>query len=305
MIFKPREYQEQIRNFALEHSRCNIFAGMGMGKTTSALDTFDALQFFGEAKHALILAPRRVALLTWPGEVAKWRESFGHLPMTVAIGSPAARIEALKKRAAVTTINYDNLPWLVETLGEHWFFDTVIADESTNLKGLRVSLHKSKTGKTVMRGQGSVRARAIAKVAHKKVRRWVNLTGSPAPNGLQDLWGQMWFVDGGRRLGSSFSAFEDRFFRQIPNSGGYGVRLELLPHAAPLIHDKIRDVSITVDPKDWFDIQAPIERLVEVELPPAARSAYDAMEQELFAEVFSARPSFAEKSDLDEEKSVV
>lgn len=285
MRFCPRVYQELIRNYALDRPRCNIFAGMGMGKTTAAIDLFDTLHTFGEARHALVLAPRRVAVSTWPGEIAKWRESFGHLNINAAIGSPAQRIEALKRRGHITTINYDNLPWLVDVLGDHWYFDTVLADESTHLKGLRISLQTHKLSrKEFIRGQGSSRAKAIAKVAHKRVRRWHNWTGSPAPNGLQDLWGQNWFVDGGARLGASFSDFSDRYFESIPN-GDFGSRLVLRPFAEEQIHARIKDVCITVDPRDYFDIDAVIERPVYVDLPPKVRRVYDDMERELFAEV--------------------
>lgn len=283
MEFTPRPYQHLIRDFALEHERCNIFAGMGMGKTGAALDVFDTLRMLGEAKRTLVLAPKRVALSTWPDEVAKWGGSFGHLTVAAAIGTPAQRLAALRSNADITTINYENIPWLIETLGADWPFDTVIADESTRLKNLRVSLQTSKLGKQFLRAEAS-RAKGLAKLAHTKVRRWINLTGSPSPNGLQDLWGQMWFVDGGQRLGRSFSAFEARYFHNIPTPDGYG-RIELRAGADTLIHEAIRDKCITVEAKDWFDIKQPIDRTILVKLPPKARAIYDAMEDEMFAEI--------------------
>lgn len=284
MKFTPRPYQRIIGDFIADHPRCNVFAGMGMGKTTSTIAAFDTLRLFGEAKRLLVIAPKRVARGTWPAEIQKWRESFGHLKIAAAIGTQEQRIAALKSGADIVTINYDNLEWLVEIVGEHWPWDMVASDESTRLKGLRISLQTSKAGKDFTKGQGATRAKALSQVAFRKVRRWVNLTGSPAPNGVVDLWGQMWFVDGGQRLGTSFTAFENRWFRSRPNADGYR-QIEPLPFAQAQIQAAIRDVCITVDPRDWFDIKDPIESVIKVPLPPKARRAYEQMEREFFAEV--------------------
>jgi SNF2 family DNA or RNA helicase len=284
MIFTPRPFQKIIGDFVFDHERCNVWAGMGMGKTSESISIFDALRMFGEAKRLLVIAPKRVAVGTWPNEITKWRESFGHLTIAAAIGTPDQRIAALRQRADIVCINYDNLEWLIETVGIHWPWDMVVADEATRLKGLRITLQTSKTGKEFIKGQGSVRAKALAQVAFKKVRRWVNLTGSPAPNGIQDLWGQQWFVDGGRRLGSSFTSFTNRWFRTVPGSDGY-TRIEPLAFAQKQVEDAIRDCTITIEAKDWFDIKAPVERVILVDLPAKARAAYDDMESKLFAEI--------------------
>lgn len=281
MIYTPRAYQDLMIDFMLRNLRCNVFAGMGMGKTSASIYAFDAMRMFGEARRGLILAPKRVARNTWPKEIEKWRESFGHLKIVPAIGTEAQRIEALRAKSDIVAINYDNLEWLMQVMGDYWDFDTVFADEATRLKGLRVTLQTSKRGNEFINGQGSVRARAISKVAHTKIRRWINLTGSPAPNGLQDLWGLMWFVDRGQRLGISFSGFEERFFTSIRNDSGYS-KLIPLASSQKFIEDMIRDVCITVDPKDWFDIKDPLETIVPITLPAKARRAYDEIEKQLF-----------------------
>lgn len=286
MLYKPRAYQELMIDFMLKNLRCNVLASMGTGKTSSSLYAFDAMRLFGEAKRGLIVAPKRVARSTWPKEIDKW-EDFQHLKIVPCIGTEAQRLNALRSKCDLMTINYENLEWLVEVMGEAWDFDTVFADEASRLKGLRVSLETSKKGKQYLSGQGSVRAKAIARVAHTKVRRWINLTGSPAPNGLQDLWGIQWFIDAGKRLGMTYGGFEDRFFQKLPGAEGYS-RTVPLASSDKLIQDLIRDCCITVDAKDWFDIKAPIERNVMIELPPKARRVYDDMERELFAELESA-----------------
>lgn len=143
--------------------------------------------------------------------------------------------------------------------------------------------HKDGTlGKEFITGQGAKRAKALAHIAHKHVKRWVNLTGSPAPNGLVDVWGSMWFVDGGFRLGNSFDAFSQRWFRMVPGSDKQQQRIEPIPFAQDQIQRLLAQVSITVDAKDWFDIKVPVERHIMVDLPPKARKMYDEMQQALF-----------------------
>lgn len=284
MIFTPRPYQRLIENFGLTNRRGNIYASPGMGKTSAAYSIFDAKRMMGESSRALVLAPKRVALSAWPRERDKWAESFGHLTVAAAIGTPDQRLAALRSNPDILSINYENIEWLIDQYGENWPFDTVFADESTRLKGLRVSLQVSKNGKEFINGQGSSRAKALAEVAHKRVRNWYNMTGSPAPNGVVDVWGQQWFVDGGRRLGNSFTAFSQRWFRSVPGSDGYS-NIEPLPHAQHEIEQLLAETSIVVDAKDWFPLEEVIEREVYIDLPPAARRQYREMEKEFFTEI--------------------
>lgn len=284
MKFKPRPYQTEIINFVVDNKRCNVFASMGAGKSAASIEAFSVLKLLGEANRLLILAPKRVATGSWPDELVNWSESFGHLSIAVAVGTPAERMAALMSKSDIVAINYDTLEWLIEVWGPHWDFDMVVADEATRLKGTRVSIQTSKTGKQFLTGQGSSRGKALARVAHTRVTRWVNLTGSPAPNGVQDLWGIMYFVDMGRRLGSSFTAFSNRWFRQVPGTDGYS-RIEPMPFSQSQIEDAIRDVSITIDARKFFNVKEPVEHIVKVKLPPKARKHYIEMEKELFTEI--------------------
>jgi SNF2 family DNA or RNA helicase len=175
----------------------------------------------------------------------------------------------LARDSAIKTCNYENIGWLVDKLGEKWPFGTVVADESTRLKSFRLG------------GKGGRRARSIAKIAHTRIDRWINLTGTPSPNGLADLWGQSWFLDAGHRLGRTFTAFTQRWFRQ----GFNGFGLEALPFAQEQIETALRDLHITVDPRDHFDIDEPIVNVVRVELPAKARAFYRDMEKRMFMEL--------------------
>lgn len=286
--YTPRPYQPAITNHILKNKRCNVFAGMGVGKTPATLQAISDLLLFGLSRRVLILAPKRVAQSTWPGEIAAFRSSFGHLRMAVAVGTDAQRRAAVESGAEIVTINYDNLLWLIENYGATWDFDTVIADEASRLKGARVSLQKSKTGKEFVNGQGAKRAKALARVAFTRVNRWVNLTGTPAPNGLQDLWALCFFVDSGRRLGSSFTAFSHRWFRPRPGSEQRQQIIEPLPFADEQIRGAIRDITIAIEAKDHFDLPPLIENVIHVDLPAAARKLYKQMENEMFAELSTA-----------------
>ena len=254
-----------MRDFVLANPRCALFASMGSGKTRAVLEALHVLDLI-EPGPALVVAPLRVAASVWPEEARKWG-----LPEVVPIvGTAAERAVAMRRTAQVYSINYENVPWLVkecEASGA-WPYSTVVADESTRLKGFRLR-------------QGTMRAKALSRAAHTTATRWVNLTGTPAPNGLADLWGQQWFIDAGRRLGRSFHAFESRWF--APHPSGFGI--VPLPSAQGEIQALLSDVCMTVDAKAHFDIREPIVSTLYVDLPPKARKLYRDMERKMFAEV--------------------
>lgn len=264
--FTPRPYQTMIRDHILDHPRCAIWAGMGMGKTTSTLNAVDAV-LLAESDPVLVLAPLRVARSTWPEESQKWDHLAG-LGVMPIVGSESERRAAMRMPAQVYATNYEQLPWLVEHWGDRWPYRTVVADESTKLKSFRLR-------------QGGQRAQALGKVAHTKIKRFVELTGTPSPNGLADLWGQAWFLDAGQRLGRTYQAFSDRWFRTHPS--GYGT--VALPHAQAEIQERLRDLCLTVDARDWFDLREPIVNNIYVDLPIKARKHYAEMEKEMFTQL--------------------
>ncbi|CAH0445690.1 hypothetical protein LMG10661_01874 [Ralstonia syzygii subsp. syzygii] len=266
--FIPREYQQPVIDHVLDTPRNAVWAGMGMGKTVSALTALDILELV-EPGPALVLAPLRVAASTWPDEAVKWAH-LHNIEVSAVVGTPEQRRGALKRPANVFTTNYDNLPWLVEHLGDRWPFRKVVADESTKLKSFRLQ-------------QGGKRAHALGRVAHAKVSRFIELTGTPSPNGLQDLWGQAWFLDKGERLGRSFGGFKSRWFQSIQvGNDRHATRLEPLPFAQQQIEDRLRDLCLSLDARDYFDISEPIVNVVRVELPIKARRLYRDMEREMF-----------------------
>lgn len=271
MQFVPRKYQNHIIETIVQEPRVAVWAGMGLGKTVSTLTAVKELRKLEAVTgKVLIIAPLRVAATTWPTEAKKW-DHLKDLRISVIAGKTGkARTAALEADADIYTCNYEQIPFIVETLGDDWPFWMIVADESTRLKGFRLR-------------QGGVRARALAKVAHKTAR-FVELTGTPSPNGLIDLWGQMWFLDQGKRLGRSFEAFKNRWFDfWNVGIGRFAIKMEPRPYAQEQIQSAVRDICVTVDAKDWFDLKDPIVNNVYVQLPPKAKKLYEELRREMYA----------------------
>lgn len=282
--YVPRPYQPIVTDFIVDVPRCALWVDMGLGKTCSTLTAIDALYLSGaETRPTLVLGPKRVAQSVWSDEAAKWAH-LRHIDVSVCVGSEKARIAALARDTSVYTINYDNLPWLVKHLGNDWPFGIVVSDESTRLKSYRGSMQTSKNGNEFVRQAGGMRARALGQVAHKRVRRFIELTGTPSPNGLKDLWGQAWFLDAGIRLGRTYESFMQRWFQAVPGGDGYS-QVKPLPFAQEQIQDRLRDICISVRTKDYFDIAEPIVNNIYVDLPGKARQLYNSMEKKMYAEI--------------------
>lgn len=267
--FVPRPWQPPMIEHMLTNPRCAVWAKMGAGKTASTLAAAKSFGMF-DAFPVLILGPKRVARNVWPSEPQAWSD-FQHLRVVSIEGTQTERFAALAQKSDFYSINYEQLPWLVNHLGiKNWPFKTIIADEATRLKGFRLR-------------QGGQRTAALAKIM-PRVERFVELTGTPSPNGLKDLWGQFWFLDGGERLGRTHEAFKDRWFK--PSKSGYGI--EPFPFAEQEIHALVADLAITIDPWDYLPAdqkRVPIEKDIVVDLPPAARRMYDEMERRMYLEI--------------------
>lgn len=270
--FVPHDYQRDSIRFMRDLPRGGLWAGMGTGKSVSTLSALVDLDICEPVFPALVLAPLRVANSTWPNEVEKW-EHTKHLrvspiawrdnPKTSATASE--RAARLKVPADIYTLPYGSLAWLVGHLGDDWPFRTVIGDEATRLASFRLR-------------QGSKNAGALGKVAHSKVERFIGLTGTPGGRGLPGLWGQSWFYDRGERLGRTFSAFEQRWFRK----GFDGFSLEPMAHAQEEMQDLLKDICLTVR---GLPVEEPITNQITIDLPPRVREHYHSMEKNFFAEI--------------------
>lgn len=283
LVLRPP--QLPMVQFIRDVPRCALWAGMGIGKSSAALFELEVMRLCGEiGDPTLVIGPKRVAEGVWQNEAAKWQQ-FKHLRVVPIKGTPQQRTKLIRQPAEIHTITYELLPWLVQQWGALWPYKTVIADESDRLQGFR------------QRGGGE-RATALARIARNLTKRWINLTGTPAPSGYHNLWGQTWFLDFGQRLGLTYTAFTERWFR--PNWNGYGVRL--MPKAKDEIDALLRDICLTVDPKDYFDLREPIVRRIEVEVPIAVRKQMNVIKNDLFAEMANGNELYAESSAAKESK---
>jgi len=274
---------EHIISSIFEFGACGVFAGMGIGKSGAVLIALDALDIASvDVYPALICAPLRVAKNTWPQELDDWQ---AHLPTTrlsPIVGDATQRIAALNCKTDLYSINYENIPWLVKHLGGKWPFKLVVLDESTAVAGLRASVGTSTLGNTFLKGTNS-RARTLLSQTWTNRTKVIELTGTPAAKGLEKLWGQLFFLDYGLRLGRTFEAFEGRYFSYKRN-GNYTQRF-VSPECDKLIHAAVKDICRSFDAKNYYDVKEPLTIPVWVELPPLAMKSYKEMEKKFFTEI--------------------
>ena len=262
--YHPHEYQVYTTDFILNHTAAGIFLDMGLGKSVIALTAvMELLHDRFDVSKVLVIAPLRVANTTWLDEVLKWEHLRG-LIVSKVLGSKKDRTMALYKKADVYTINRENVPWLVEFYKNCWPFDMVIIDE--------LSSFKSPSAK---------RFRALKKVRHK-IKRIVGLTGTPAPNGLLDIWSQIYLLDGGERLGRTFSGYRSRYFHpQKYINGGIPTDYCLNEGAEEKIYSLISDFCISMKALEYLQMPDIIFNKVEVELSEKEMKLYLQLERDL------------------------
>lgn len=257
-------YQVDGARFLVDTPRCNLWADMGMGKTVSTLTAFAEAKLIGDAERMLVIAPLRVAQQVWTAEPKKW-EHLQHLTVVPVIGTPQQRAAALATPADIHTINFENWIWLTDQVGKSFPWDWVVCDESTRLK--------KPSGKRFRR----------AKKVHSVPERWTNLTGTPASNGLLDLWAQSYLLDSGKRLGKTYTGYQRRWFE----SDYMGYSWTPRKGADAEIHDALRDITLSIRSEDHLDLREPQHITVPVQLPTKAAKQYQTMLKEMVAEVES------------------
>jgi len=253
------EYQERSVDYIIDQGRCMLALGLGLGKTTSTLTAISDLVGAGVVGKVLVIAPLRVCNSVWAQEALKWQHT-NHLRVSVATGSAKARTTALFRSADVYVTNKENVQWLVDHYGKNWPFDMVVIDESSTFKNSQ-----------------SKRFRALRKVL-PFVERLVLLTGTPSPNGLQDLWAQMFLVDYGERLGRTLTGFRQRFF----DKDYMGHKFEIREGSAEKIERLVADKVIHMSADDYLNLPERIDIDIPVDLGPKAKDQYDAFEKEMF-----------------------
>ena len=266
------QYQEYCVSFVEEHPESLLILEMGLGKTVVSLTAVADLMFDRfEVSKVLIVAPLRVAKTVWPEEQRNW-EQAGILKMSVIVGDVKARVAALHTPADVYVVNRENLKWLTDYLESHrykWPFDMVILDELSSFKNSQ-----------------SQRWKALRKV-RPQIKRIVGLTGTPASNGLMDLWAEVFLIDNGQRLGRFISRYRDAFFKPASLNPYTGVVYNYvpLPGAEEQIFDRISDIAVSMKALDYLDMPdlVPVTHMVDMSDPE--RELYDEMKKELLVEV--------------------
>jgi len=256
------DYQNRAIEFIKSKKRCGLFLGMGLGKTTASLTAMsDALDSMTAAK-VLVIAPLRVANSVWAQETKQWTH-LSHLRVSVCTGNERTRMAALQRDADIYTINRENVPWLVKLYGKKWPFDAVIVDESSSFKS-----------------PSSQRFKAL-KRALPFTDYVVLLTGTPSPNGLLDLWSQMYLVDFGERLGKTMTGYKQRFFE----SDYMGYKFTPRQGSSEAIHRLLSDKVLSMSAEDYLQVPDRIDLVERVELPPKVFAQYQEFERTLLAEL--------------------
>lgn len=254
------EYQNRAVEFIKSKKRCMLLLDMGLGKSATSLTAATDLIDGCAVERVLVIAPLRVANSVWAQECEKWAH-LKHLRVSVCTGSERKRISALQRTADVYTINRENVPWLVKHYGKKWPFDAVVVDESSSFKS-----------------NSSQRWKALKRIL-PDTEYMVLLTGTPSPNGLLDLWAQMYLVDFGQRLGRTMTGYKQRFFE----SDYMGYKWSIKSGSADQIHSLVADVCLSMSAADYLELPRRIDLVEVVDLPASVLSQYRTFEASLFA----------------------
>lgn len=261
MRYNPHDYQRYAIEYIKSHPLAAVMLDMGLGKTSITLTAINDLLFDSfEVSKVLIIAPLRVARDTWNAEIQKW-DHLKSLTYSVAVGSVKERTEALHRKADIYIVNRENLTWLVDNFP--FDFDMVVIDELSSFKN-----HKAKRFKSLMQ-------------VRPQVKRVVGLTGTPAGNGLMDLWAEFKVIDMGKRLGRFITHYRDEFF--IPDKRNGQVIYSYLPksNAEEEIYRRISDISISMKASEYLKMPELVTSEYMVSLSDSERAAYDKMKKAL------------------------
>ncbi len=274
MKFIPHKYQRIALERIYDTPRVGLLLDMGLGKTVITLTAIEDLIYNRfEVEKVLVIAPLRVAEDTWSRESQKW-DHLKHLRISKVLGTPTQRRKALAQDADIYIINRENVVWLTNELssvGNAWDFDMVVIDELSSFKSSKAQ-----------------RFRALKKYITRS-KRVVGLTGTPAPNGLIDLWSQIYLLDGGERLGKTVTGYRERYF--LPDKRNQTTIFSYKPkeESEKAIYDKISDICVSMSAEDWLDMPERIDNVQHVQLSAAELKLYEEFEKEQYLEFMQGK----------------
>jgi len=268
MQFVPHAYQKHCIDKIIELDKVGLFLDMGLGKTVTTLTAIKELKYNRfQVRKVLIIAPKKVAEGTWTKEKDKW-DHTQMLRVSPVLGSEKKRIKAINTPSDLYVINRENVVWLVDYYRNAWPFDMVVIDESSSFKN-----HSAK------------RFKALVQVM-SKIKRLVELTGTPSPNGLNDLWSQIYLLDEGRRLGKRYGQFRERYFdpgRRGPQ--GFVYDYDPKDGAEQSILSAISDICISMKAEDYLQLPDMVIHEIPVSLDAKAEKAYKELERKMILEL--------------------
>lgn len=260
MKYIPYDYQKRAQQWIIDKPRCALFISMGLGKTVMSLTALQQLIDDCEVSRILVVAPKKVAETTWSTEAEKW-DHLKALKVVKVLGSEKKRCEALATKADVYVTGRDNFVWLVGKYGGQLPFDVLVIDELTSFKSAK-----------------SERFKAM-RIAVASVKRVIGLTGTPAPNGLIDLWAQMYCIDQGERLGKSVTRYRETYFEQH-RWNNIVVRCDVKKGCEQIIRDKIADICLSMQAKDYLQLPDMIVHKIKIDLSSKMAEAYRKFERD-------------------------
>lgn len=268
--FIPHKYQLTAINHVINVPKCGLFLDMGLGKTVSTLTAIKELKYNRfQVNKVLIIAPKKVAEGTWSKEKDKWNHTKD-FRVSLVLGSQQKRIKALSVNADLYIINRENIPWLVDYLRNDWYFDTVVIDESSSFKNSR-----------------SKRFKAL-KMVLPKINRLIELTGTPSPNGVEDLWAQIYLLDQGTRLEKYITHFRAKYMEPNKRNRSQIFDYKIKDGVYDNIINKISDICISMKSEDYLELPDLSYNEIPVILNDKARRDYDKMERDFVLELEGA-----------------
>jgi len=260
MRFTAYEYQKRAIRWVTEHKRCCLFLDMGLGKSVCTLTAASQLMDWCEVTRTLVVAPKKVAETTWTDEAAKW-DHLRHLRVSRVMGTQKQRVQALGEDADIYVIGRDSFAWLVDYYDRKPPFDMLVIDELTSFKSPKSLRFKA--------------MRAVSPV----FSRVVGLTGTPAPNGLEDLWAQLYCVDLGERLGRFVTRYREAYFTEY-RWNNIVVRRTPKKGAEEAIRSRISDICLTMQAKDYLELPPMITHDERVILSQPVMDGYKSFERD-------------------------
>lgn len=267
MVFKPYPYQQYCIDSIVYNRAVGLFLDMGLGKTVITLSAiYELRRNRWEISKPLIIAPKKVAEATWTTEAQKW-EQLSKMRIVPVLGTLKQRLTALATPADAYVINRENTSWLVDYFKNDWPFDMVVLDESSSFKNSSSKRFKS------------------LKLVRSRIKRIVELTGTPASNGLEDLWAQVYLLDGGARLGKTLGAYRDKYF--VPGKRNRNTIFSYDPKEGSfeMIKTAISDICVSMKASDYISLPDVIYNDIPVVLDAAATKAYNSLETELLLQI--------------------